>query len=232
MTAEDVIVELKAKGNPQRAKLSLRYFKTGKGQYGEGDKFFGVNLPDTRGIVRKYRDLSFLDIQKLLNNEFHDTRTVAVLILVEKFSRGDAKEKEKTANFYLKNTKRINNWDLVDISAPKVLGPYFLDKEKDVLYKLSKSTNLWERRISIMSTFWFIKKGEYKDSLKIAENLLKDKEDLIHKAVGWMLREIGKKDLKTEEEFLEKYYREMPRTMLRYSIEKFDKDKREYYMKK
>jgi 3-methyladenine DNA glycosylase AlkD len=151
---------------------------------------------------------------------------------MHKYTRADNKNKKTIYNFYLKNTKNINNWDLVDLSAHKIVGAYLEDKDRSILYKLAKSNHLWEKRISILATFWFIKDNDFKDSLKIAKILLNDPHDLIHKAVGWMLREIGKRDLKTEEQFLNQHYKQMPRTMLRYSIERFEKNKKEFYMKR
>ena len=172
------------------------------------------------------------DLEKLLNSKIHEYRMSALLILIKQYEKGNESEKNKIFNFYLRNTKNINNWDLVDISAPKIVGDYLLNKPRDVLYKLASSNNLWERRIAIISTFAFIRNNEFDDTLKIAEILLNDKHDLIHKAVGWMLREIGKRDQKIEEEFLKKYYSKMPRVMLRYAIEKFEEKKRKFYLGK
>lgn len=234
--------------NPTRAKASQRYFKTGKGEYGEGDVFLGLSTPTLMGVVKKYYDLGFNDLQKLLDSKIHEHRSAAVVILCRKFKRGEDPPARFTAkraieagregkrareiffNFYLKNTNNINNWDLVDISAPKIVGEYLLDKDRAILYKLAKSNLLWERRIAIISTFAFIRDGQFDDSMKIAEILLNDKEDLIHKAVGWVLREVGKRDLDALENFLLKHGTKMPRTMLRYSIEKFSEEKRKEYL--
>lgn len=228
-TAKKILNDLKKQATPQRAKILARYFKTGKGEYGEGDIFFGLTSAQIGEVAKKYHDLPLVEIQKLLNQKFHECRTTALAILVKQFKKTGKKE---IVDFYLKNTARINNWDLVDISAPKILGLYLIDKNRKVLYRLAKSKNLWERRIAIISTFAFIDINDFTDSLKIAETLLCDKHDLIHKAVGWALREIGKKDQSVEEKFLKKHYRTMPRTMLRYAIEKFDEKKRQFYLKK
>jgi len=218
--------------NPNKIKIFLKFFKTGKGQYGEGDVFLGIAIPPLRELAKKYSDLKISDIRKLLNSEIHEHRTMALFVLIDQYQKSDLKTKETIVNFYLKNIKNINNWDLVDMSASKILGDYLQDKDKSVLYKLAKSNNLWERRIAMISTYTFIKNKQFKDSLKIAELLLKDNHDLIHKATGWMLREIGKIDQEIEEVFLEKHYKIMPRTMLRYSIERFSENKRKYYLKK
>ena len=231
--------EIKKRANPLKAKLLQRFFKTGKGQYGEGDIFLGLMVPVQREIVKKYQDLSLINIQKLLNSKIHEERLLALLILVLQFKKADKKwfsfakaseDKKRIFNFYLKNTKNINNWDLVDLTAPNIVGQFLLDKDKKILYKLAKSQDLWEKRIAIIATFTFIKNHQFKDTLKIAEILLNDKHDLIHKAVGWMLREVGKRDLVAEEEFLKKHYKKMPRTMLRYAIEKFLENKRRKYL--
>tara|TARA_Y100000310_G_C20396463_1_gene675327 strand:+ start:77 stop:760 length:684 start_codon:yes stop_codon:yes gene_type:complete len=225
---DEIKKEIMRYAHSERVYDVSRFFKTGKGQYGEGDKFLGLYMPEIRKISHKFKNTDFSDIQILLDSEIHEERLLGLLILVEQFP----KDSEKVYNFYLENIKAVNNWDLVDLTADKIVGHYLFDKDKKILYDYTKSNNLWKRRISIISTFYFIKKNEFKDALKISELLLKDKQDLIHKAVGWMLREIGKRNQKVEESFLNKFYKEMPRTMLRYSIEKFDKEKREYYMKK
>ena len=226
--------DLQKLANPEKAKLLSGFFRTGKGQYGEDDIFLGIVVPDQRKTAKKYPELQLNEIQELLSNKIHEYRLTSLFILISKFERGNNKLKKEIFDFYLQNAKNINNWDLVDLSAPKIPGAYILDnpKEKKILYKLAESKNLWEKRIAILSTYTFIKNHEFEDTLNISEILLKDKHDLIHKAVGWMLREIGKKDQKTEEKFLKKHCREMPRTMLRYAIEKFQKNKKEFYMKK
>lgn len=214
--------------NPEKARALQRFFKTGKGEYGEGDIFLGIVVPEQRVVAKKYPDLSLNDLQELLNSKIHEYRLTALFILVAKYKKTE--NKKEIVDFYLKNTRNINNWDLVDLSAPKILGEYLIDRDRKILYKLARSKNLWERRISILATFIFIKDGDFSDSLKTAEILIKDDHDLIHKAVGWMLREVGKRDLKTEEIFLKKYYKRMPRVMLRYAIEKFPDSKRRRFL--
>jgi len=223
--------ELRSLGDKERAKILQKFFKTGKGEYGEGDIFLGVSSPKQKELVKKFKELSLEDLQILLNDKIHTFRSTALEILVLQYKKADGKTKKQIYKFYLKNTKQINNWDLVDCSAHKILGIHLFDKDKKSLYKLAKSKNLWDKRIAIISTFHFIRQNEFKDTLEISKILLKDSHDLIHKAVGWMLREIGKRDLKTEEKFLKKYYKEMPRTMLRYAIEKFEETKRQKYLK-
>ena len=232
--AEDVIIELQKISSPEKAKIAMRFFKTGKGQYGEGDIFLGIMVPRQREISGKF-DLDLAEIQKLLSSKIHEHRLVALFILIKKYNKlKDHNLKKEIFGFYLKNTKYINNWDLIDLSAEKILGEYLINssaKEKRIIYDLAKSENIWERRIAMLTTFQFIKRGKFEASFKVAGILLNDKHDLIHKAVGWMLREIGKRDQNEEEKFLMKHYQKMPRTMLRYAIEKFDKKKREFYMK-
>ncbi len=224
--------ELQKLATPQRAKVSASFFKTGKGQYSEGDIFIGVTVPDTRKIARKYLNIPFPDITALLESKIHEHRLIALLLLVERFKKADQKTKTDIYNFYLKHTKYVNNWDLVDLSANYIIGSYLFDKDKALLYQLAKSHNLWERRIAIIATFDFIRKNQFEDTFKLAELLLKDNHDLMHKAVGWMLREVGKKDQKALEVFLKKHAKQMPRTMLRYAIERFNKEKKKYYMQK
>ncbi|MFC1685459.1 DNA alkylation repair protein [Nanoarchaeota archaeon] len=228
MSAQNIKKDLKKLENKKQAKILQGFFKTGKGQYGEGDVFLGIKVPVQRTVAIKYKDLPLKEIKQLLQSKIHEHRLVALLILVNQFERNI--EKEKIFNFYLKNAKNVNNWDLVDLSAPYIVSKYLFDKKKDILYKLAKSKNLWERRISILGTFYSIRNGQFKDALKIFEMHLKDNHDLIHKAVGWMLREIGKKDQKTLETFLKKHYKNMPRTMLRYSIERLPETKRKAYL--
>jgi 3-methyladenine DNA glycosylase AlkD len=215
--------------NQQKAKELQRFFKTGKGEYGEGDLFLGITVPKSRVLAKKYFCLSTTEIQELLNSKNHEDRLIALLILIEKFEK-NKEERKMIFKLYLKNTGSINNWDLVDLSAPRIVGAYLFDKEKKILYKLAKSKKTWERRIAILSTFYFIRGGQFDDTIKISEILLSDKEDLIHKAVGWMLREVGKRDKNVEVKFLKKYCRVMPRTMLRYAIEKFDEKTRRRYL--
>ncbi|MCX6719022.1 MAG: DNA alkylation repair protein [Candidatus Taylorbacteria bacterium] len=219
--------------NKDKAKLLSRFFKTGPGQYGEGDVFAGIVVPDIRKVVKKHRDMKLSDIVKLLHSREHEFRLTALLLLVYKYSKGSDEEKQKIYDIYLANTKWINNWDLVDLSAPRIIGEHLVTNKKDrsILIKLAKSSSLWERRIAVLATFAFIKSGECKEVFKISEMLLKDEHDLIHKAVGWMLRELGKRcGRDVEISFLEKHYKEMPRTMLRYSIEHFSEGERGKYM--
>ncbi|PIS09572.1 DNA alkylation repair protein [Candidatus Beckwithbacteria bacterium CG10_big_fil_rev_8_21_14_0_10_34_10] len=224
--------ELKKAARNKQAKTLSRFFKTGKGEYGEGDLFLGVKVPDIRKVAKKYKDLELLKVEKLLQSKIHEYRLTALLILTYKFPQADEKERQKIVSLYLKNTKYINNWDLVDLSAPKIVGEYFLDKDRKILYKLAKSKDLWEKRIAILATYAFLRQNQLKDTIKISLLLLKDNHDLIHKAVGWMLRELGKKDEKVLTQFLEKHFKAMPRTMLRYSIERFEEKKRKYFLKK
>jgi 3-methyladenine DNA glycosylase AlkD len=218
--------------NPDRAKNLSWFFKTGKGQYGEGDIFLGIPVPEQRKIAKKYISLSLNDLQELLSSKIHEHRFTALLILVSKYRKAEESLKEEIFYFILKNTENINNWDLVDLSAPRIIGDYLLNRERSILYRLAKSKSLWERRISILSTFKFIDNNDFKDALRISELLLHDEHDLIHKAVGWALREIGKRDQNLEERFLNKHYLYMPRTMLRYAIEKFEEKKRQNYLSK
>ncbi len=230
LSSGQVRTALQQAADPERAKILSRFFKTGKGQYGEGDVFLGITVPEQRVIAKKYRDLPLKDIEKLLLSETHEHRLVALLILMIRYKKTDDRGRLEIVDFYLCHTGRINNWDLVDLSAEKILGDYLYGKDKAVLYRLAGSQNLWEKRIAIMTTFAFIKKNVFEHTLRIAEMLLNDRHDLIHKAVGWMLREIGKRDLKSEEEFLEKHHRSMPRTMLRYAVERFAPDRKRYWM--
>ena len=223
--------ELARLASTEKAAVLSRFFKTGKGQYGEGDRFLGVMVPQQRKIAGKYSNLSFVDIDRLLSSRTHEHRLVALFILVDKYRKADGAEKKKIVDFYLDRTACINNWDLVDLSAEKILGNYLLDRDKSILYRLAAG-GLWERRIAIMSTFAFIKKDRFDDTFALSELLLNDTHDLIHKAVGWMLREVGKKNRRAEEEFLQKHYKGMPRTMLRYAIEKFDEKTRKSYLRR
>lgn len=227
--------ELRKAADPEKKKVLQNFFKTGPGQYGHGDIFLGVTVPKTRSIAKKYKDMDILQVTALLNSKMHEERLAAILILVHNYTTYSSDgAKQKIVFTYLANSKKINNWDLVDLSAPKILGKHMLHdkKKRDILYCLARSENLWERRISIISTMAFIKNNDFEDALRISEILLNDEHDLIHKAVGWMLREIGKKDITAEEKFLKKHYAKMPRTMLRYAIERFPERKRLSYLKK
>lgn len=231
MNLIDIQNEIKKNANPQKAALLQRFFKTGPGEYGEGDIFLGIMVPVQRSIAKKYKDLPLKDIKALLHSDKHEERLIALLILVEQFKKGDEQLKEDIFTFYHLHRKRINNWDLVDLTAHIISGSYLMDKDKTILYKLAESENIWDRRIAVLSTFHFIKNNVFDDALGVAELLINDKHDLIQKAVGWMLREIGNRDINTEEGFLEKHYKNMPRTMLRYAIEKFPEKKRLAYLK-
>lgn len=224
---EEIKKDLNKKSSKEQAKNLSWFFKTGKGQYGEGDIFIGVKVPEQRIVAKKYKDVSFKDLNQLIKSEIHEFRLTALLILILKYKE----DKEKSFNFYIKNIKRINNWDLVDLSAPKIVGEYLLDKDRSLLYNFARSNDLWKKRIAIISTFAFIRNNDFKDSLSLAEILLYDEHDLIHKAVGWTLREVGKRNIKIEKDFLNKYSKKMPRTMLRYSIEKFSPKDRAHFMK-
>jgi len=230
MSTQAIIDHLKSLENPAIAEHSQRFFKTAKGEYGYGDVFLGIRVPVIRNAVKQFKSTPLITAKKLLESRYHEVRLFALLLLVMRFSKVDPNEQEKIYRLYLQNTVKINNWDLVDCSAPHIVGCYLFDKEKAVLYELVKSDLLWERRIAIMATFYFIRQNQFSDALKISEQLLEDREDLIHKAVGWMLREVGKRDKAAEVEFLDRYYRQMPRTMLRYAIEKFSKAERHQYM--
>jgi len=217
--------------NEKQAKTMQWFFKTGKGEYGEGDIFVGIKVPVQRQIAKKFLDLENQDLKILLNSKIHEERLIALLILVDKYQKANDKGKERVYKFYLSSSKKINNWDLVDLSAPKIMGEHLLNNDKEILFKFALSKNLWERRIAIISTYTFIKNKQFKTTLQISDILLNDDHDLIQKAVGWMLREVGKQDLKTLENFLKPRYNKMPRTMLRYSIEKFSEKKRKKYLK-
>lgn len=229
MTLQNLIKDTRELADPKRAKNLSWFFKTGPGQYGEGDKFLGLNTPQTRTVSRKYRNLPLSAVQKLITSPYHEYRSIAIQILVHQFSQNP----KKIYDFYLKNTKYINNWDLVDISAPKIVGAYLADKPRDILYRLAKSHSLWERRIAIISCLYFIvKEKDSTDALKISKILLLDKHDLIHKSVGWMLREVGKRcGQKVLTDFLDCNLRLLPRTTLRYSIERFPEPLRQHYLR-
>jgi 3-methyladenine DNA glycosylase AlkD len=216
--------------NPEKAVIYKNFHKIGNNGYAKDDEFFGLTVPQCRNLAQKYASLSLSEIDKILDSKIHEERYVAVLILAEQYERADQKQKKKIVDFYLKHAKRVNGWDFVDSTAPQILGEWLVNKDTKILSKLAKSSNLWERRIAIVATYAFIKRGEFQDTLRISEILLKDKHDLIHKAVGWMLREVGKRDEHVLEEFLKKHYQKMPRTMLRYSIERFTETKRKRYL--
>ena len=227
---EDARKELRKYADKKKAKVLLRFFKTGPGDYAQGDIFLGVMVPRIRKVLKEFRELPLSDVIMLLHSKFHEERFLALLILVQQFNKADTKAKEKIYKAYLANTKFINNWDLVDLSAPQIVGGFLVDKDRQILYRLAKSPLLWERRIAILATFAFIRLGDFDDVFGITKLLLYDKEDLIHKACGWMLREAGKRDARAEEKFLLKYCKIMPRTMLRYAIEKFPYNKRKLFL--
>ena len=226
----DLKKELRALGTPEKTKASAWFFKTGPGQYGEGDIFLGITVPEQRTVARKYYSLELSDIEKLLASPEHEFRLTALIILVEKYDRGSLEEKKAIYELYLRNTQRINNWDLVDTSARDIVGAYLENRSIAPILTLARSRSLWERRIAIIATFHFIRRDSYEPTFKIAEILLGDSEDLIHKAVGWMLRELGKRSQKDEEVFLKKHAARMPRTMLRYAIERFPEKLRKQYL--
>ncbi len=223
--------KLLANSNKAKAKVLQSFFKTGPGGYAQGDIFWGITVPKIREIAKQFLELGKDDILELLKSKIHEQRLLALLILVEQFKKADKKQKSQIFKRYINNTKYINNWDLVDLTAPKIVGAFLFREQRDTLYKFALSNNLWQKRISIVATYYFIKQNDFKDTFKIAEILLNDKHDLIHKAVGWMIREVGKQDISKEEAFLKKHYKKMPRTMLRYAIEKFPENKRLMYLK-
>lgn len=227
---EEIRREMRSMASPKRAEASKWFFKTGPGEYGHGDVFVGLKVPDVRRLSRKYRNLSLPAVRKLLRSPVHEERQLALFILVLQYETADPKGKAKIFQIYMKNLRYVNNWDLVDASAPHIIGDYLQDKERRILIDLARSRILWERRIAILATLRFIKEERFQDTFRIARMLLNDGEDLIHKAVGWMLREVGNRDLAAEEVFLKKHYRKMPRTMLRYAIEKFPEPKRRKYL--
>ena len=230
MGLSEIRKEILKQKNPAQAINLQRFFKTRKGEYGEGDVFYGIKVPVQRTIAKQFNDLSLDDLKALITSKVHEERLIAAFILVDQYKKGDEKKKKIIFDFYLMNRKGINNWDLVDLSAPKIIGEHLIDKDKDLLYKFASSKDLWEKRIAIISTQTFIREHWFEDTLQISEILLHDKHDLIHKAVGWMLREVGNRDIKTEEEFLQRHYKTMPRTTLRYAIEKFPEVKRKRYL--
>lgn len=225
--------ELKKLAEPKRAKTYAWFFKTGKGQYGEGDKFLGIVMPELRRVAKKYyQETSLAEALQILQSEWHEERILALLILMLKYKKAEAKEKERIFLKYLANTKYINNWDLVDLSCRDIVGAHLFERDRSILYKLAKSKSLWEKRIAIVSTFYFISRNDLDDTFKISEILLRDQHDLIHKAVGWMLREAGKRDKSRLLNFLDHHGPRMPRTTLRYAIEKFSPEERKYYLVK
>lgn len=231
MTASAIIRALSDLSNPEKAAFLPGFFRAFPGGYGEGDKFLGVTVPNQRKVASQFaKQTTEGDLQHLIENPYHEVRLTALLILVSKFRK--ASEKGFWVDFYLRNLKYVNNWDLVDSSAHFILGEWLWDKDRTMLHDMARRENLWEQRIAIISTYHFIRKKDFADTLTISETLIDHRHDLIHKAVGWMLREIGNRDFEAEKVFLEKHYRQMPRTMLRYAIEKFPAEEKEYFMKK
>lgn len=226
--AEQIKIDLNQYIDPEKAAFLPKFFKTSKGEYGEGDHFIGVTVPNQRIVAKRhYKGVALENVHALLCEPTHEYRLTALFMLVYKFEKAKTEQEKKAiANFYLENYSYVNNWDLVDSSAEKILGAYLFDKDKGVLYEYAKSEHLWKQRIAIISTYYFIKNKHFSDTLEIAKILLHHKHDLIHKAVGWMLREIGNRDFAVEYDFLKEHYKEMPRTMLRYAIEKFEPELR------
>ncbi len=232
MSARSIQRELRKYATKERAQTSAWFFKTGPGQYGAGDVFIGVRSPDTRKVALQFKDVSLEELMPLLYSKIHEERFVALEILVAKYEVSDAKDQKKIVSFYLKHKARVNNWDLVDTSASYILGSYLFDKDRSILYKLAASKSLWDRRIAVVATHYFIKQKDFKDIFALTLLLLKDKEDLMHKAVGWMLREAGKQDEKVLRDFLDKYNTQLPRTTLRYAIERLSDTQKKWYMKR
>ena len=230
MLTEDIKKRLKSFASKEKAKVLQGFFKTGPGEYGEGDNFLGVVVPNIRQVSREFAGTPLDDMTELLASSVHEERLLALLMLVQAFAKGDERVKKQIYDLYLSRTRYVNNWDLVDLSAPNIVGNYLINKKRKPLYTLARSGYLWERRIAILSTFAFIKGNDYQDALKITSLLLNDEHDLIHKAVGWMLREVGKRDQPMVERYLKKHYKKMPRTMLRYAIERFPEKKRQKFL--
>ena len=231
VSLKDVKAQMQELSNPKIAEHSLRFFKTGPGEYGEGDLFLGIRVPVTKKVARKFKELPVDEVLKLLKSKYHEERLLALIMLVNRFKKETDKEQKKIYEAYLSHTEYINNWDLVDGSAHQIVGEYLFERDRKPLYQLAKSKSLWERRISMIATYTFIKRDDFEDTLNLSAILLTDEEDLMHKAVGWMLREVGKKDIEVEERFLRKHYKRMPRTMLRYAIDKFEERKMQIYLK-
>lgn len=232
-TIQDIENALRSYADPIKKEILPKFFKTGKGEYGEGDLFLGVTVPNTRLVARQYKAVPFDIAKELLQSPWHECRLCALLILIEKFKKASAPERQRIFEFYLSQTERINNWDLVDLSAPQIVGEFLKDKpERDTLYRLADSMLLWEQRIAMVSTLTFIRNEEYMPTLALAEHFLTAKHDLMQKATGWMLREMGKRNKDLLVQFLDKHSRTMPRTMLRYAIEKLTDEERREYMKR
>jgi 3-methyladenine DNA glycosylase AlkD len=231
MTADEALAALRKLGNARAAAVASRFFKTGPGEYGEGDVFIGVTVPQARTLVRPCDDLPEREVLKLLRHRVHEARFLALLILVRRYQRGDPATRAQVYRLYWRERQWINNWDLVDVSAEHILGGHLLTRSRAPLDRLARSRRLWDRRLAVLATFHFIRRGEFAPTLRLARQLLQDEEDLMHQAVGWMLREVGKRDRRAEEAFLRLHYRRMPRTMLRYAIERFPEARRQQYLK-
>lgn len=224
--------ELASYSDAEKRDILPRFFKTGPGEYGEGDCFLGVSVPNTRLVAKRYKTAGLEVTASLLQSSWHECRLCALLMLVERFKKTNDAERQAIYQFYLSQTPRINNWDLVDLSAPYIVGEYMLTHDREDLYRLANSTCLWEQRIAIVATLTLIRHGDFTDILTLAERLLTHRHDLIQKAIGWMLREMGKRDKELLVQFLEKFGLSMPRTMLRYAIEKFPEEERQYFLKR
>lgn len=231
MTVSEIQRKLHKLANKEKARILQGFFKTGPGQYGEGDVFLGITVPVLRKLARECRETTVADSITLLRSKIHEQRVLALFLLVQAYTEGDEAIKKRIYGYYLKNTRYINNWDLVDLSAPNIVGDHLAGRSRKPLYALARSRDLWKKRIAILATFRFIKQNDFADTLAIAGMLVRDDHDLIHKAVGWMLREVGKRDMRVEEGFLQKHCQTMPRTMLRYAIERFPEVKRQRYLK-
>ncbi|MDD9985508.1 MAG: DNA alkylation repair protein [Spirochaetaceae bacterium] len=230
--ARALCAALDGAGDPARAEHLQRFFRTGPGEYGEGDRFLGLRVPEVRAIARRHRELSLADLAEVLASPWHEHRQAALFVLADRYRRATPAEREPIASFYLEHLDAVNSWDLVDGSAPHILGAHLLNRDRAVLYELAASRHLWRQRVAVLATFAFIRAGQFQDTLRLAELLRDHPHDLIHKAVGWMLREIGKRDLAAEERFLDRHAARMPRTMLRYAIEKFEPERRRSYLQR
>ncbi|MCB0366939.1 MAG: DNA alkylation repair protein [Bdellovibrionales bacterium] len=232
----EVIIEIHKRlrqfASLKRAQLNQSFFKTGKGEYGYGDIFLGITMPDCRKVAKEYKDLSLAETKRVIRSKYHEERMAGLIILVQKYEKASAdKERERLYKTYVDHFNYINNWDLVDVTCPRIVGQHLENRNRKILYQWAKSERLWTKRVAIISTLWFVKDGDLDDAFKLAQVLLHDEHDLIHKAVGWVLREAGKKEVKRLEAFLKKHCKTMPRTMLRYAIEKFPERKRQMYLK-
>lgn len=230
MSLKSLRTDYRKLANPDDVPNLNRFFKTGAGEYGEGDKFLGIRVPETRKAVKRFRDESLRTVTSLLASPYHEERLLAALMLVDRYERGDDETRGQVYELYMGHRDGLNNWDIIDSSAHKIVGPWLQDRDRKPMYELVESNSLWDRRIAIIATYHYIRTSDFTDTMKIAAQLRDDNEDLIHKAVGWMLREVGNRDREVEEKFLAKHYRKMPRTMLRYAIEKFPERRRKAYL--